>query len=494
MSTRSALRWSLLLLAACALAGCASTDTWVSSRSESAAEPTPAMPPPAAILLLPASGAPEEFESAPTLPLRVVAPGIEAFGPGYRINDPVLVDDYFGRFTLRSDVGTLETEGSELLALRLAELPAVRELDRVSTTGVFADSVQRGVRRPIQAVGQVVREPGQTLAGLPSGIGRFVVRTARSVRDTVLDISDAARDARAEREAAEQDPDAQAEALTAEDEQDAQDDKTRRIAESAALRYIGYNKARREIAQQVGVDPYSTNPLLDERLDRLAWASWSGSVVSGLGVGLVGGVAGQAIGVAKDAYELVWELPPADLRRRNLNVLAELGISGKPARDFARNSAFTLTQQTEFVELLRQDEFAAARMELFELALTAEREVHARYLISSLRMLQVEALRNRPSHARSVVIGHLPALRRPDGSFIVAMPVDHLYWTAEIAGLAEAEELLARRNLLLVTGSLSEQARNGFSRAGWQVREGVRPSPEDFGPAAAEPTDPLPED
>ncbi|MDP1651548.1 MAG: hypothetical protein Q8L56_02380, partial [Rhodocyclaceae bacterium] len=246
----------------------------------------------------------------------------------------------------------------------------------------------------------------------------------------------------------------------------------RRLAESSALRYIGYNKARREIARHVGVDPYSSNPLLDERLDRLAWISWSGNVATNLGLGMIGGLAAQAIGVARDAHELVWELPPADLRRRNLRVLAGFGIAGKPARDFTRNNAFTLTQQTEFVELLRLDSFVGIRVEVFAIALQSEREVHARFLLRSMRMLHREI--QKTDRASPTVVGLLPALLRSDGSHTVPLPVDYVHWTAEVAALAQAPELAARHNnLLLVSGRMSKQARHNFSLAGWSIREGV---------------------
>lgn len=447
--------------------------------------------------LQPAQGSAGEFEPAPTLPLRQLAPAVPPMGPGYRVDDPAPVQELFGLYQLRSDVGSIEVEGSELLAQRIAELPAVRELDRISQTRVFADSVERGVRRPIEAVSQVVREPGQTLSGLPAGVGRFLVRTARSIRDTALDINDAARDAAAERAADK----AAAEAEAVEDsDEDAASGRGRRMAESAALRYIGYNKARREIARHVGVDPYTSNPMLDERLDRLAWISWSGNVATNLGMGMIGGVAAQAIGAAKDAYELVWELPPADLRRRNLAVLAEFGIAGKPARDFTRNNAFTLTQQTEFVELLRLDSFNGVRVELFAIALQSEREVHARFLLESMRMLNAEMHKpDRVGIANASVVGLLPALMRRDGSHIVMLPVDYVHWSPEIAALAEAEDLLGRRNnVLLVRGQLSEEARRGFSLAGWSVREGVRVGSEDWGVSTrsfeGDAVEPLPED
>lgn len=395
-------------------------------------------------------------------------PGLDLSGPGYRISSDAAIVDYYGQFEMRSDMGTLTADGAQELRLRVRELPAVRTLDQVTTTEVFTDAVSRGVEKPAEAVQQVATQPKDTLAGLPQGIGRFLVRSALNIKDLALDINDAAVNAREKSDAEEEE-----EAAAAQERRNA---RAQKVATSATLNYIGYNKARREIARNVGADPYSTNPLLDERLDRLAWASWSGAKLSGLTIGLIGGVAGQALGYARDAYKLVWELPPEDLKRRNLKVLAELGIAGKSARDLVRRSkAFTLTQQTEFVELLRLPLFAPARGELFDLALAAEREIHARFLIDAMRMLKTVAEDEHRTQAQATVIGASPALRLRDGSYVMAVPVDYLYWSPEIAQFVWRDDLIGKRNRVLVTGSVSPQALDAFSQAGWIVRERIDP-------------------
>lgn len=420
------------------------------------------------------------FEAPPHLPTRELLHQLPLTGPGYRIGDQVQVVDYFGQFELRANVGGLTADGAQVLHLRLRELGAVRALDRLSAQEVFVAAMLRTAKRPLVAVRQVAGEPVDTVAGLPAGIGRYLVRSALNLRDLALDLNDAARKAMADDE---------------DEDSGAADDKpelgprAQKVATSAALRYIGYNKVRREIARHVGADPYSTNPLIRERLDRLAWTAWSGAKLTSLGLGLIGGAAGEAIGYAKDAYELVWELPPEDLKRRNLLILEELGITGEPARRFVRrNKAFTLTQQTEFIELWRLPLFTSARPQMFQLALAADREVHARFLIDALRLLLAAERRDAPGAVASVV-GASPALVRADGSHVIALPVDYLHWTEEIADFAWRDDLIGRHNLLLVTGVLSPQALDAFSQAGWSVRERVNPRavPVDQGNAQTAP-------
>jgi hypothetical protein len=66
---------------------------------------------------------------------------------------------------------------------------------------------------------------------------------------------------------------------------------------------------------------------------------------------------------------------------------------------------------------------------------------------------------------------------------VVALPVDYLHFSQEIARFAWREDFLGLHNELLVTGTLSPTARDAFSQAGWTVRERV---PIVFGEAERE--------
>ncbi len=404
----------------------------------------------------------ERFEPNARATLDELWPGQSATGPGYQLPAEVPIVDYLGQFRLRTDVGELEAQGVYELRQRLAELPAARELDRLADTAVFADAVKRGAARPIESARLVVTEPVATVSRLPAGVGRFLQDRLLDIRDFALNVNDAAVRAM----------DDEDEPRPGERERPASE-RAKDTATSATLRWIGYQKSRREIARHVGVDPYTTNPLIAERLDALAWSAWTGDKLTGIAWGQVGGFAGEALGVTADARRYAWELPAEDLQRRNLDVLAGLGIEGRPARELIRRGkAFTLTQQTEFVELLRLPLFDASRLALFRLAQMAGREIEGRFIVHSMRLLLLRS-REYSEPVSTTVLGTTPALVRPDGGYVVAVPVDYLHFSPEIARFAWREDFLSQHNELLVTGTLSATARDAFSQAGWTVRERV---------------------
>src|SRR6185503_3913338 len=92
--------------------------------------------------------------------------------------------------------------------------------------------------------------------------------------------------------------------------------------------------ARRALAERVEVDPYSTNPLLKERLDSLAWADFTGDKALGLALGLLGSGAGDAFSMSALLDKAVWELDPITLSRRNRKRLDAYDCPDEEVRGF----------------------------------------------------------------------------------------------------------------------------------------------------------------
>ena len=49
---------------------------------------------------------------------------------------------------------------------------------------------------------------------------------------------------------------------------------TQRVG-SITVDVLGYEKERRDLARSVGVDPYTTNPILAKKLTDMAWIAFS---------------------------------------------------------------------------------------------------------------------------------------------------------------------------------------------------------------------------
>jgi len=185
------------------------------------------------------------FENPPVLTVTSLIPANLLQGKGFQVNKNVPTDGVMGTFTLTADAatfpeyaGTYQVRSGELFRIRLAEIPAIEKLNEMSKVGVFAKSMVTTAARPLEAAGNMVMNPVATVTGLPSGVGRLFDRVelgASSLWNSGTDSSQSGLERAG-------DVAAQAGTVTA--------------------NALGYEKVRRDLAKQLGVDPYTSNPIL----------------------------------------------------------------------------------------------------------------------------------------------------------------------------------------------------------------------------------------
>ena len=122
------------------------------------------------------AGLSAQFETPPTLPAQDLVPASLLSGDGFHVDQQVPTDGLMAHFMIQSDVGTFPANSIEMLRIRVAEIPAIQQLTKTSKTQVFAQSLAENAARPIQAAGQMVMNPVETIQGLPAGVGRFFGR------------------------------------------------------------------------------------------------------------------------------------------------------------------------------------------------------------------------------------------------------------------------------------------------------------------------------
>ena len=120
-----------------------------------------------------------------------------------------------------------------------------------------------------------------------------------------------------------------------------------KAATGAGKELIGFNSAKRSLAKRVGVDPYSTNQVLQKELDRLAWAAFAGEVGIGQTVGKI-----PLQGEISAVSNMVWDTPPGDLEVANREKLAAMGVSKEEVNAWYENPWYTPTTQTLLVQMM----------------------------------------------------------------------------------------------------------------------------------------------
>lgn len=383
------------------------------------------------------------FETPPVLSAADAAPPDLVTGNGFRIADRVPTDGLTAVFTLKADVGTSEVHGVETLALRVSELPALRELGKASKTATFAKALAETAKRPVKAAAQMVQHPVDTVKGIPGGLSRFFDRVG-SGSERLYD------------------------AATDESKSSAQ--RSEQVAKSTgqlAMDALGYEQERRKLAKQLGVDPYTTNAALAKQLDEFAKVAFYGRV--GLNTLISVAVpASLVITSTNVTRDLVYDTPRGDLIVRNENALRAMGANDAQIRALQAAPGFTLSAQTELVEQLGTLRGVTGRPAVVALAGTAKTSDQALFLVRGVRMLAKQHAEKPIAeiHAAGTVFA-----KRRDGRLVVPAAVDYVAWTERIARFAKRSDLEATQRTVLLTGRMSPRAKKEFEALGWHVAE-----------------------
>jgi hypothetical protein len=389
-----------------------------------------------------------QFETPPTLQAQELAPASLLSGNGFHVDREVPTDGLTAHFTLRSDVGTFNADGLEMLRIRVAEIPAIMELNQTSKTKVFAQALAANAAAPVAAAGQMVMHPVDTVTGLPAGVGRFFGRVGLGAQKIK-------------------------EAATTPEEASA-GEKTGQVVSRTfhtTRDILGYEQERRGLAKKLHVDPYTTNPILAKQLDDFALVAFRAhvGVTTTMSVFIPGSM---AITATRVVSTWVYDTPRADLIVQNQKKLQEMGVPDEGIHAFMGNKAFPLSVQTAFVEDLNRVSGVPGSTDIVALASTAQSEDQARFLAGCLNMLANYHQSQTPLVsiiARGTVIG-----RDRAGVIVVPAEVDYVSWTKRASYFANRPDLVSPKRTAWLTGQMSPLAKKNFQALGWSVHEKAR--------------------
>ena len=385
--------------------------------------------------------------SEPTLPARELAPkSVVLSGPGYVVDSPTQVKNFLGQFSIRSDWGEIDAAGGVLLTIRIVEMPALAELDKVSHNKVFADAIAESAGKTINGVVHVASDPVGTITGIPAGVGRLFARAADTLGSAASGISASAKS---------KDGDAKSGESTVTD---------------YAKEFAGLNRARRALAKSAGIDPYTGNRLLQKRLEDLAWASVAGAIPVTVAMSAVTGVAGTALKVTTRLDKLVWDLSPNEINKKLEARLIARGNEPELARRFLRNTTFTPTLQLAFVNALERIGRVGGEEGLLRVSISARSEAHALFLIQQLRMIRRHA-GNKDPVRELIALEQSVVARLASGRRVLALPVDYFSWTAQVAELAGRPDQGSGSRELIVAGIASPTVTEAARELGWRVSD-----------------------
>jgi hypothetical protein len=422
---------------------------------------------------------PAPYEVPPVLNAADLLPADKLSGPHHRVADAVPSDGFLTRITIESDFGAFEAISPALALIRIREIAALAELEKLESEDLAKDGFEHSANRLKDSFKNLAEDPEETLKGIPDGVGRFFDRVGRAAKTGYQTIQD--RRAEPQQPTAvlpgpgSNLPGAPLTDAPSAAEKAGSAEVAAKLAGRTAADIFGYSEQRREIARRLEVDPYTDNPVLAQRLDEVAWAAFSG----GLGVTVLKALApaSNLVTATSSASNWVWETTPADLRVFNEQTLLGLGASVDDVDRLLRHPFYTTSLRTRLVKALAAMPDVANRAAVMPLALSVTSTGQARFVVESAEMLARIHATERPL-AKISLDGTLIA--QSTDTLIVPAPVDAMSWNARLHNFAERLAGRGDGRRMYVRGGATALAREQLAALGWTLV--AWPDPADAAP------------
>lgn len=365
------------------------------------------------------------YESPPTFsPSKILPPDLLR-SPNHTIVGTVPVENFLDRYQMQTKYGTFTVLGTELLRMRVREVAATAKLEQINGAETLVTSAGRTALKPLKTAKDLVTAPGKTLNDTVKGVGGWFNRVDASMSAT--------------------DPN----------------------REGTIASLAGGSKARRKLAFNAGVDPYTTFEPLDAELTRLASASAIGESGVNVGLAFVTGGAGIAIsvgGTADTVRQVLRDKTAAELEQLGREKLALMDVSPGTVDAFYATPWLTPTDKAVIIAAMMQLGNAAGR-EVF-VARTARAKSYSEGFAYRRKAVLTAAYHKRIAPVRSfVAVGGTPLMQTTKG-LVAIVPMDYVYWSPQVESLISSA---GPRGQLWITGTASKLATRNVASRGWRI-------------------------
>lgn len=391
-----------------------------------------------------------EFDTPPAFKAEDLLRAPYLTSPHHQVRSEVKTYNGLNHYVVDSPFGTFVAHGNLMLQERVGEVLALARLREMSNGSEHLKAVKEAAKAPLNTVTSLVQSPGETLVAVPQGVGKFIGRIGRGVQEKA----------------------------SGREQGQGEDG----LVKSAA----GVSKTKRELSRELGVNPYTSNEVLQEELDRVAWVAFAGKMTITAATAPVGGAAGtalSAISAVDVTNSIVYEQSPLDLRKANLARLQAMGVEQELAESFLANPAFSPWHQSRTVASLQllagvQDRAVFVR----DAATMTNSEADAVFYQETARLMAHAHTHGIPV-AKLTLVNGFPVCVTADGALMVALHWDHAMWSPGSQQFAKALEEVTLNGakpsslIVVLTGTMSPRLRQELEGRGFRVQDRLIPGP-----------------
>jgi len=406
-----------------------------------------ALAPLALVLVQPAAASAQAYEKPPSFNAAQL-PGIKRISANYTIRNPVRSDGILRVYVLKTPYGNITVNGDEMLHMRINELNALAELEKVSGSESFGRALAEAGISPLKFAGQLIVNPIGTVQNTFAGVGAFFNRLGAGINNAGRTPDDAMAD------------------------------------------LFGVTDQRRKLAAAYGVDPYTDFPPLAGKLEQLSQAAAAGGLaVSAALFAIPGG--GVATLVASNLVtanrindigieELARDYTAAQILDINRAALAKMGVRPELSAKLLANRNFTPIDMAAMVAALESMHGVRDRAVFVARAAASNGRAIA-YVTRRMAEYMADDNRRHRDYVRFVSLAKFPYVVTRDNRVTAVLPIDALSWTRETAGGFAAVTNDRRRFVpkahgqMRITGMATALAKRQLKAQGWAVLERQRP-------------------
>jgi hypothetical protein len=404
-----------------------------------------ALAPLALVLVQPATASAQAFEQPPSFNAAQI-PGVKRVGPNYTIRNPVRSDGILRVYVLDTPYGELTVNGDEMLRMRLNELNALAQLEKVSTSQSFTKALAEAGISPLKFTAQLITNPIGTVQNTLNGVGAFFGRVGSGINNAGNSRDDAVSD------------------------------------------LIGVTDQRRQIAAAYGVDPYTDLPPLAAKLNQLAQAAAAGGLVVTGALLAVPGAAGIIVSNLSTAYK-VDNIGISDLARQytasqildiNRAALVKMGVEPELSATLLANRNYTPIDMAALVAALESMKSVQDRQVFVARAAAANGRAIAYFMRRQAELL-ADDYRRHGGYVRFVALASYPFVVTRRGDVMALLPIDILSWTSTTSAgfgqvTAERKHVAPKAHgVLRIAGTATRLAKRRLKAEGWAVLEHQHP-------------------
>jgi hypothetical protein len=400
----------------------------------------------ALLFAAPISGRAQEsgFEKFEPRSARDVVSGSLIEGPHYRLAPTVQTFAFQNHFVVSSDYGIFEAKSDTMLRRLVREIDAIGALHDVSVTEAYGKALGQAAMGPVRGVEALIDNPVDTVAAVPSAVFNVFSRAKQGISTKV---SGGKTD----------------------------------YEDSAAAQALQMSSYKRDYAKQLGVDPYSSNAVLQKQLGSVAWAAAAGNLTLGAATMASGSSVVAGLSFARNidqAVNIVAAEPPSELMIRNRAALEKMGIGKDLAERFLAQRQYSPRAKTILIMALSGMTRTAGREAVLVVSLQAPDETTAIFYQQLAELLNAYDARV-AAIARLEARRRLVLARRSDGKAVILAALDNVIWNEQIA--SAARELAQSLQLkpggdgmeFWITGSASNRFKSEAEALGIRVTEGA---------------------